>query len=230
MSERIRDLPDELRPREKALKLGIFSLSDAELLALFIGQGVKGENAIQVGQRILDRYQSLAEIAKQEVKELSTHKGIGIAKGTLISAACELGRRISSQEITKKPLNSPELIYELISPYFIGKKTETLLVLVLDSKLHCIHQKEISSGTINQTICHPRDILKPVIMYQAYGFILVHNHPSGNPTPSIADREITDRIKQAAEIMQVHFLDHLIIGSPDDKSAHFYSFRSDHAM
>lgn len=226
MSQRIQDIPEEFRPREKAIKYGLNNLSDAELLALFIGNGMHGENAIQLGQRILNNYESLSGVAKLSSKQLSKEKGIGPAKSTLIAAACEMGKRISKQEVTKLPLNSPEVIYELISPLFANLSIEVVYVLAVDTKLMCIKQVEISRGTVNQSICHPRDILHPVITHQAHGFILVHNHPTGDPTPSNADHQITKSIKEAAELMQVKFHDHIIIGGCSKKNKlPFYSFR-----
>ena len=222
----IKSWAEEDRPREKLMLKGKQNLSDAELLALFIGNGMHGENAIQLGQRILNTHQSLSALAKLNSKQLSKEKGIGPAKSTLIAAACEMGKRISKQEVTKLPLKSPEIIYDLISPLFANLSIEVVYVLAVDTKLMCIKQVEISSGTVNQSICHPRDILHPVITHQAHGFILVHNHPSGDPTPSKADHQITKAIKEAAHLMQVKFHDHVIIGSHSKKNTSpFYSFR-----
>lgn len=224
-SLRIHDLPNEGRPREKALQHGLSSLSDAELLGLFIGTGMKGENAIQIGQRLLNSHGSLADIARLGIKQLSKQKGLGPAKSTLIAAACEIGARVAKQEVTRTPLVSPDLVYDLINPQISSKSTESVWVLVVDSKLKCLQQVEVSSGTVNQSICHPRDILHAVITHQAPGFILVHNHPSGDPQPSQADYSITETIRKAADIMHVKFHDHIIIGSPQAHTLPYYSFK-----
>ncbi|MDB9741638.1 DNA repair protein RadC [Akkermansiaceae bacterium] len=230
MNQRIHDIPNELRPREKSLKHGLGSLSDAELLALFIGNGFRGENAINIGQNLLNANQSLAGIAKLSPKQLTKEKGIGIAKATLISAACEMGKRIAKQEITKVALNSPEVIYQMMHPLFTKQTVESVYVLCLDTKLMCIQQTEVTCGTVNQSICHPRDVLHEVITNQAHGFILVHNHPSGDPTPSNADHQITKSVSEAASIMQVKFHDHIIIGSPREGKSPFYSFNQEGKM
>lgn len=225
--ERIQDIPKPLRPREKAKSLGIASLSDAELLALFIGNGIQGANAIQIGQRLLTEHSSLADIATLSVSEISKSKGLGIAKSTLLTAAFEIGKRVAQQRIQKVALRNPEQIYQHVKPMFIGLVHESLRVILLDPKMHCLKIIEVSKGTTNQTICHPRDILHHAIVNHAHGIILVHNHPTGNPTPSQADLTITEQIKEACQLLQIKLHDHLIIGQASETHPAFYSFRSE---
>lgn len=224
---RIQDIPEELRPREKAKSLGIDSLSDAELLALFIGTGMRGENAIQIGQRLLTEHSSLLNIASLSTTEISKSKGLGIAKSTLLSAAFEIGKRVAQQTIQKIHLTNPEQIHQHMKPMFVGLVHESLRVILLNSKMHCLKIIEVSKGTTDQTICHPRDVLHHAVVNHAHGIILVHNHPSGNPSPSQADLLITEKIKAAAELLQVKFQDHLIIGQASKEHPAFYSFRSE---
>jgi DNA repair protein RadC len=224
-NKRIQDIPKSLRPREKASSLGMKALSDAELLALFINTGFQGKNAIQIGQRLLDQNGSIAELAKLSVKELSKNKGLGPAKSTLIAAAFEIGVRVATQSIQRQQLNSPDVIYEYMLPMFLGLTQESLRAILLDSKMFCIKMVEISKGTINQTICHPRDILHHAIVNQAAGIILVHNHPSGDPSPSQADITVTSRLQEACELMQIKFHDHLIVGQSIAQKKAYYSFK-----
>ena len=223
--KRIHDLPSESRPREKALTEGISSLSDSELLALFISTGLKGENAIHIGQRLLNNHNNLASLAKLSIRELTKERGLGKAKSTLLSAAFEIGSRVAKQEIKRASLKNPKQIYDYMSPQFAGLTQESLRAILVNSKLQCLKVVEISKGTINQTICHPRDVLHHAIAQQAAGIILTHNHPSGDPTPSGADITITKQLSQACELMQIRLHDHLVIGSPSAGNLPYYSFR-----
>jgi len=224
-SKKIHDIPSSERPREKALTHGIQSLSDPELLALFISTGLQGENAIDIGQRILNSEENLAHLAKLTIKELSKHKGLGVAKSTLIAAAFELGARVASQEIKKVKLDSPRVIYDYTSPMFAGLTQESLRVILVDTKMQLVRMVEVTRGTQNLTLCHPRDVLHFAIQHQAFGIILLHNHPSGDPTPSSADQSMTTKLNQACELMHIKFHDHIIIGTPSSSRSPYYSFR-----
>ncbi len=223
--KRIQDLPQDARPREKAQQHGIDHLSDAELLALFIGTGLPGENAIDVGQRILQKNGNLANLAKLTIKELAKEKGLGPAKSTLLAAAFEMGGRVAKQAIHRTALKSPQQIYDFMHPMFLGLTQESLRAILVDTKMQCIKVVEISKGTVNQTICHPRDVLHHAISHQAAGLILVHNHPSGDPTPSQADNSVTKTLVKACDLMQIKLHDHLIVGSPSGNQLPYYSFR-----
>ena len=226
MSEqRIHDIPTASRPRERAISEGIEALSDAELLALFISTGLQGENAIQIGQRLINDHQHLANLAKLSIKEISKERGLGKAKSTLLAAAFEIGSRVAKQTIVRVQLTTPEQIYNYMHPMFVGATQESLRTILVDTKLHCLKVIEVSKGTLNQTICHPRDVLRHAITHQAAGLILVHNHPSGDPSPSSADTSITQKIAKACELMEISLHDHIIIGSPSENNLPYYSFR-----
>lgn len=221
----IPQLPSEQRPREKLVEKGAGSLSDAELLAIFLRTGIQGASAIEVGRRLIENHGSLAQLGRLEVKELSQEKGLGIAKASQLLACFELGARVSKEALKKTPLKNPEQIYSFLDPILGHRTTETLLVLAVDAKLNLIKYQEISQGDVSSTTAHPREILRPVILNQANGFFLAHNHPSGDPTPSQSDRTITKRIKEASELLQISFHDHIIIGKKSEKHPAYYSFQ-----
>lgn len=222
---RINDLPEEDRPREKLAKWGASALSNAELIAIFLRVGVAGSSAIQVAQELLDTYGSLRALGKSDIKQISKQHGIGPAKAAQIAAAFELGLRSAKEEISSASIATPEEIYRLMSPILDHQSHEKLYLLLADPRLKHMRTIELSHGSINETLCHPRDVLHHVVLHQAWGFILVHNHPSGNPSPSKADEDMTSLIKQAAELLQARFVDHVIVGSPNGTHSPYYSFR-----
>ncbi len=221
----INDLPKNERPREKLARLGVNALSDSELIAIFLRVGVKGQSAIEIGKRLIDTYGSLSQISRLELSDLAKEHGLGIAKAAQLCASFEIASRIAKESIKSALINHPEKIYHFMAPQLRHQSTEGLYVLLVDTQLHHIRTVLISQGTVNQTTCHPRDVLRPIIQQQAYGFILVHNHPSGNPSPSPQDDQITQRIVKASDLMQVRFVDHIIIGQSIDNRDPYYSYR-----
>lgn len=222
---RIHDLPEEDRPRERLLELGAKSLTNSELLAIFINTGSKGENAIQMGHRLLQQFKTLRHLSTRSAKELvQQFRGLGPAKAAHIAAAFELGRRAAQEEIREQPLDSPELVYQYLGSDMARLGHETVRILLLNTRMHLIHDEVIFQGTINESTAHPREILRPAIVHRAYAFILAHNHPSGDPSPSAADRQLTRRIKEAASILMINFADHIIIGAPRNGALPYFSF------
>lgn len=213
-------------PREKIDKYGAGSLSNAELMALFLSSGTVGRNVIEVAEDLLKKYGNLQELGRLPISEYMNNKGIGLAKACKLAAAFELGNRLSKERLSGQPLDSPELIFEHFGHQLNNLPTETALVVTLDTRLRHTSTTTISSGTVNETSAHPREILRPVITRNAYAFILVHNHPSGDPTPSKADFRITENLVKAAELMQIRLLDHIIIGRPSAGRDPYFSFRS----
>lgn len=222
---RIHDLPDDDKPREKLAKLGASALDNAELLALFIGSGNKERNAIEIGRDIIKHFGSINALGAAGLDELLTCPGIGPAKGSQLAAAFELGARAAREQISKSLLDSPERIHTAFSPQLAWLGHERLLIAIVDSRLRHTGTIEISSGTLNETSAHPREVLRPVILRNGYGFILIHNHPSGDPSPSPSDRGFTKRLIEAAEVLQLRFVDHVIIGRSDGGREAYYSFR-----
>ena len=221
----INDLPDQQRPREKMAQEGAGSLTDAELLAIFLRVGVKGESAIEVGQRLLSQHGGLAALGGLEIAQLAREHGLGLAKAAQLAAAFELGSRVAREHATRVSLDSPQAAYEIFAPQLRHLSRESLRIALLDTRLRGVRYLTISEGGLNETVAHPREILHPVLLHKAYGFLLVHNHPSGDPSPSRADRELTKRVSAAAALLQLEFLDHLIIGRPSAHSEGYFSFR-----
>lgn len=221
----INELPDQQRPREKMAESGAQALSDAELLAIFLRVGVKGTSAIELGERLLRDYGSLAALGRLEIAQLAKEHGLGLAKAAQLVATFELGARVAREKAREITLDCPEAAYEVFAPQMRHLGHESLRLALLDTRLRAQRYLTISEGGLNETVAHPRDILHPVVLHKAYGFVLVHNHPSGDPSPSRADRELTRRIQTAAEFLQVEFLDHLIIGRPSERNEGYFSFK-----
>ena len=222
----ITDWPADERPREKLLAHGAGHLSDAELLAIFLTSGVVGRNVIQVAGDLLEKYGSLQELGSQPVSEYMNNNGIGLAKACKLAAAFELGSRVSRERIRSVKLDTPELIYDHFSHQMSGLANETAVVVTLNARMEHTSSTTISVGTVSETSAHPREVLRPAITRSAFGFILLHNHPSGDPTPSAADYRITENLLRAAEIIQIRMVDHLIIGRPAAGRMPYFSFRS----
>jgi DNA repair protein RadC len=227
MSQRIQDIPTEDRPRERLLRLGPEALSDAELLGLFINTGVKGRNAVQIGQELLSQNGGLVNVARLPTRGLAKTKGVGPAKAAVLAAAFELGKRSSQAAKRVIPMQEPEQIYEYMALEMQALTQEELHVLTLDTRL-CLQQHDrIFRGTVNQTTAHPRELLRHVVVNGGYAFVVVHNHPSGDPSPSESDRQFTKRIRDAAEVLQVRFLDHIIVAQKTDTYPKpWFSFRA----
>lgn len=221
----IPELPQEERPRERLARLGSTALSDAELLAIFLRVGVKGSSAIEVGRKLLHKFGSLNELGGLSVNELSKEHGLGPAKAAQLIAAFELGARCADEKMKRTPMNGADAIYQAMAPRLAHERKEHIIIILLDTKLQATRTIELSKGNANTALCEPRDVLHHVIINQASAFVLVHNHPSGDPSPSRQDISLTKQIKQACEVMHVRFVDHMIIGRP---SAHrqkaYYSF------
>ncbi len=215
MSQTIHELPPEDRPREKLARLGAEALSDSELIAILLRTGVAGANAVEVARQLLARYGSLAGLARASVKELAVIKGVGPAKAVQLAAAFGLGARLASEGFRRgEKLTRPELVYEMLGPEMRALERESLRVILLDTKYRLMRVEEVSVGSLDQSLAHPREVFRPAFIYSAYAIIVAHNHPSGDPTPSEADRLLTLRLKEAAALLQIPLLDHVIIGAP----------------
>jgi DNA repair protein RadC len=227
----IRELPEEERPRERMLNQGPGSLTDAELIAVFLRTGIVGKSAIELARELLRDHGSLAGLSRCGFDELRARKGLGLAKASQLLAALEMGRRLAMERAHERKLDTPTEVNALLGPLLQHLERESLRVVLLSTKLTLMRVEEISLGSHNESVAHPSQILRPAILHSAHAFILAHNHPSGDPTPSEADRRLTTRMVQAAELMHVKFLDHLIIGRPGDKYPEgFFSFRENGLM
>ena len=222
---KIREMPQQERPREKLLARGADALTDPELIAILLRTGVPGANAVEVARQLLERYKSLAGLSRCTAKELSKIGGIGQTKALELVAAFNLGKRLARETLSTKKLDSPDLIHALLGAEMRMLRKESLRVVLLDTRYHLIRIEEVSVGSVNESIAHPRDVFRPALVYSAYAVIVVHNHPSGDASPSQADHSLTRRLAEAAELMQIKLLDHIIIGAPADGNAGYFSFR-----
>jgi DNA repair protein RadC len=222
---KIREMAEDERPREKLAARGADALSDAELIAILLQTGMKGANAIEVARDLIKEFGSLGTLSRCSVKELARIKGIGPAKATQLAAAFGLGRRLAREPFTREKVDTPARVYELLGAEMRALHRESLRLILLDTRYHLMRVEEISSGSVNESIAHPRDVFRPALIYSAYAVVVVHNHPSGDPAPSQADHGLTRRLREAAELLQIKLLDHIIIGAPAEGQLPYFSFK-----
>jgi DNA repair protein RadC len=209
----VHDLPLSERPRERLSKLGSEALSSQEILALILGRGIKGESVIVTAQKLLSKFGNLKSLASASIEELTQIKGIGPAKAAQIKATFELSKRLenSSNETVKITVKSPEDVVKTARSLLKGKKKEHFLAICLDTRNHLIKTSTVSIGSLDCSIVHPREVFKDAISSSAASVIFIHNHPSGDPTPSEDDIKMTKRLIEAGEIIGIEVLDHIII-------------------
>ncbi|MGB9710083.1 MAG: RadC family protein [Thermodesulfovibrio sp.] len=210
---KLKEWPEAERPRERLIKEGAQSLSDAQLLAVVLRTGINGKTVVETAIELLNKFGGLKGIEDASVNELQHIAGLGIAKIAQIKASFELGRRVLSHAEKEKNFNSANAVYNYLYPKLSGLKKEVFITLLLDTKLKLIKEIKVSEGILTQTIIHPREIFKEAVKHSAYAVILAHNHPSGDPTPSEQDLDITKKLKKASEILEISLLDHVIIGN-----------------
>ncbi len=210
----LKELPQEERPREKLICLGESSLSDAELLAVVMGSGTRNETAVQVAQRILKETGTLKDLSQLSVSEMcSKFYGIGPARAAQLKAALELSRRYAKQYGGERPrFSSSRPVFHHFHARFQGKHQEELWVALLDVRNRLLLSMEVSRGTLNGSLVHPREVFYAAIRNSAAAIILLHNHPSGDPEPSAEDRKVTLQIAEAGKVLGIPLLDHIIIG------------------
>jgi DNA repair protein RadC len=209
----IKDLPEDERPREKIVKYGSSILSNAELLAILIRTGNKENSAIDLARNVLSSYGGLKFLAECTLDELRELKGIGMAKACEIKAAVELAKRLStSNEGPKHYIRHPRDCSNLLMESMRYLKKEYFKIVLLTTKHQVISVEEISVGSLNSSIVHPREVFSTAIKKNCAAIILAHNHPSGDPSPSNEDIKITQRLIEGGKILGIEVLDHIIIG------------------
>lgn len=212
MSFLVKEIPTNDRPRERLIKYGVRALSDHELLAIILRTGTKNLSVLDLAKKVLIEFQNLNRLNEATVSELSRIKGIGEAKAIEILAAIELGRRINLPVSSKVVLANPYQSYNYLKEIIQNESQEHLVCVYLNTQSEVITTRTISIGTVNQTIINPKDVLKWALKHSATGIIIAHNHPSGNPTPSNEDHQVTRKIVEAAKLMDIIVVDHIIVG------------------
>jgi len=216
MAGGIKQWPEDERPREKLRQRGVESLSDAELLALILrtGDAASGRSALDLGRDLLADFGSLRTLAHASLTEICRIKGTGPAKASAIKAALQLGKKLSADRllIGSDRFTSPAQVFNHYRHIMRDRRKEYFLTLLLDGKNRIVREVQVSEGSLNQSIVHPREVFNPAVRDSAAAMILLHNHPSGDPTPSREDREITRRLREAGELLGIKVLDHIIIG------------------
>lgn len=213
MSEqKIKNWPEKERPTERLINYGAESLSDAQLLAIILRTGGK-KGVLGLALSLLDRFKNLRSIDSASVLEISSIEGMGKAKIAQIKAAFELGKRLMAETSEFLPSFSSSLsVYSYFAPRFKNLKKEKFFSLLLDTKNRLIKEHQVSEGSLEKATVHPREAFKEAVRESAFSIIFVHNHPSGDPSPSKDDIALTERLKGAGDILGINVLDHVIIG------------------
>ncbi len=212
----MKDLPTSERPYEKIEKYGVACLSDAELVAVLIKNGTRKKNSVELAREILNHHPvhkgliGLHYLSGQELKHID---GIGRVKAAQLLCAAEISNRMTKQRIPERePFNSPETVAGFFMEEMRTKTTESTVAAFLDNRCRLIRYEVLFVGSISSCVANPREILKKALQYDASCFILIHNHPSGDCTPSQADLSLTERVKEAGELIGIQLLDHIILG------------------
>tara|TARA_Y100000034_G_scaffold66775_1_gene80573 strand:- start:4337 stop:5011 length:675 start_codon:yes stop_codon:yes gene_type:complete len=205
-------LPKHTLPREKLLQKGPHSLSDAELLAIFLRTGIAGMNAIELAESLLTQSRSLQNLFNASLKEFSAFKGLGEAKYVQLQAVLELSKRYMREACQRDTVfTSPDAVNDYLCLQLKGLEHEVFMALYLDNQNQLIHDEILFNGTINAASVYPREVVKAALKHNAASLIFAHNHPSGIAEPSEADKLITQKLQKALALVDIHVLDHLIV-------------------
>src|SRR3954470_5850018 len=210
----IREMPRSDRPRERLIDLGVQALSTAELLAILLGSGNRDRSALQLGQGIFSTFGgSLRRMARDPVASLTTIPGVGIARAVAIHAALELGRRLAGEERQPgAPIQSPRDVVQWFAPRMEDLPVEEFHIAILDAQHRLARDITVTRGILNSSLVHPREVFREAIAERACAVILVHDHPSGDPSPSMDDRTVTEQLVAAGRLLDIPVHDHIIIG------------------
>ncbi|MGH7557413.1 MAG: RadC family protein [Gemmatimonadota bacterium] len=217
----IKDCPADERPRERLERLGTAALSTVELLTILIGSGGPGASADLLARRIVAAHPSLRDLASTPLAEFRSVPGIGAANAARLAAACELGARLQRERRQHRAvLSSPRAVWRHLSLELRDRDRERFLALCLNTRNELVREVVVSMGSLNASIVHPREVYKPALACSAAAIVIVHNHPSGDPTPSREDHEVTRALSEAGHLLDIPLHDHVIIGADS-----YYSFR-----
>ncbi len=224
----MRELPPAERPRERLLQKGADALKTAELLAILLRTGTSDRPVLELADFLLNHFGSLEALSRAPIGELMKIKGVGEAKAIELKAAFALAARLARSEAEARAIESAEDVSRLLGEEMRLLDYESIRVICLNTKHRVLAVEEVSRGTLNESLFHPREALRPAVARQAHAVILVHNHPSGSTAPSTADLHVTRRMKEAAELMQIELLDHVILGAPNAKNGKsYFSFKDE---
>jgi len=218
----VSDMPKAERPRERLQKLGAEALSAQELLALIVGRGVSGKSVMTIAQELMIRFGSIRGVNEATIEELSGIKGVGPAKAAQLKACFELGKRKELETeygYEDYDIKNPQIVAKLIRAHIKDMKKEHFMLMALNTRNKIIRIDNISVGTLNASLVHPREVFNKAIAHAASSVVIAHNHPSGDPEPSEEDLKITRRLVEAGRILGIEVLDHIIIGKHTVKSA-----------
>jgi DNA repair protein RadC len=223
----IKEMPDAERPRERLVDKGADALKDSELIAILLRTGTKGVSAIQVAEQVLRQFDSLGALSRATIPDLRHVKGIGRDKAIALKSAFTLARRMA-EEIQREPptLDTPERIADLLRERNRAYDVENFQVVLLNTRRKLIRVENISHGTLDTILVHPREVFKPAIAANAAAIVMLHNHPSGDPTPSEADIKVTRDLIRAGQLLKIEVLDHIILGrTTTDRPRDYASLR-----
>lgn len=223
----VKDIPERLRPREEMARRGVKNVSDEVLLSIILRTGARGTNVVDLSRALLLHYGSLSNLANATTKELVNFKGIGKVKAQMLQAALQIGRNMLKESLPEvKAIKSPIDVINALDEQIQTLDNEKFWVLHLDSKNQFDSQpEEITSGLLNSSLVHPREVFRKAIRNATCAVILAHNHPSGDPTPSPEDIKITRQLVEAGKIIDIKVLDHIIIGKKSDRHSQYTSMR-----
>ena len=229
-SLRIQEVLEADRPRERLAALGAHTLTNTDLVTVLLEDDApvpdaSADAAADLTRRLLTKFRSLRTLARCDPRELASVEGLSKDKALLLAAAFELGRRVARETIAKLRVDSPEVVCQLLAQDLRALNRESLRALLLDTKFQLIRIEEISLGSLNESVAHPREIYRPALIHSAYAIIMVHNHPSGDPTPSKADKLLTKKLVEVGETLQIALADHIIIGGMQAGKPSYYSFK-----
>lgn len=212
-SLRLKDQPESERPRERLAQLGPDALSHAELIAILLRTGLKGANAVEVGKQLLAKFGSLQALAQASLEDLQKVKGIGRDKAVTLMAAFALAKKMAAELRIESPvLDQPEAVANLMREDCRLRTVETFQILLLNTRRRLIKVEQVSDGTLDTILVHPREVFRAAIACNAAALVLIHNHPSGDPTPSEADIRVTRDLLRAGQVLKIEVLDHVILG------------------
>jgi len=212
-SVRLKDQPVSERPRERLIAHGPRALSPAELLAILVRTGLQGRNAVEIGKDLIQKFGSLSALARASVDSLCSIRGVGRDKAVTLVAAFTLAAKMAEELQWESPvLDNPEVVAKLVRDQNRSKSVESFQILLVNTRRRLIRIDEVSQGTLDTILVHAREVFKSAIAANAAAVVLVHNHPSGDPTPSEADIKVTRDLIRAGQLLKIEILDHVIVG------------------